>query len=32
VQYLEWSHGHTLRQPSIQAFVTHPPHQCRLDQ
>lgn len=32
VKYIEWIHGHTLRQPSIQAFVKHPPHQCRLKQ
>lgn len=29
VQYIEWIRDHTLRQPSIQAFVKHPPLQCR---
>lgn len=32
IKYTEWIEGHTLRQPSIQAFVKHPLHQCRLNQ
>jgi bifunctional non-homologous end joining protein LigD len=34
VQFMEWTKGHTLRQPSIQAFVDVPPEQCvlKLDQ
>ncbi len=32
IKYTEWIKGHTLRQPSIQAFVKTPPHQCKLDQ
>ncbi|MGA8942473.1 MAG: RNA ligase family protein [Thermoactinomyces sp.] len=31
IKYTEWIEGHTLRQPSIQAFVKIPPHQCRLN-
>ncbi|MBH8607923.1 RNA ligase family protein [Thermoactinomyces sp. CICC 10521] len=30
VNFAEWSVGHTLRQPSIQAFVDVPPHECLL--
>lgn len=30
VQFAEWIKGHTLRQPSIQAFVDVPPHECLL--
>ncbi|RYL92306.1 DNA ligase [Sporolactobacillus sp. THM7-4] len=30
VQYIEWPEGHSLRQPSIQAFVREDPEQCRL--
>lgn len=30
VQFLEWTKGHTLRQPSIQAFVEAPPEACVL--
>lgn len=32
IKYTEWIEGHTLRQPSIQAFVKTPPHQCKLNQ
>lgn len=28
VQYAEWIEGHTLRQPSIQGFVSVPPEDC----
>jgi bifunctional non-homologous end joining protein LigD len=30
VTFAEWVDGHTLRQPSIQAFVKVPPHECLL--
>lgn len=30
VQFMEWTMGHTLRQPSIQAFVNVPPEECVL--
>ncbi|MDF2536519.1 MAG: dependent ligase [Bacillales bacterium] len=30
VQYIEWPEGHTLRQPSIQAFVNQDPKECKL--
>ncbi|RYM06058.1 DNA ligase [Sporolactobacillus sp. THM7-7] len=30
VQYIEWSDGHTLRQPSIQAFVDQDPRTCMM--
>ncbi|MDF2608200.1 MAG: dependent ligase [Bacillales bacterium] len=30
VQYIEWPEGHTLRQPSIQAFVHQDPKECKL--
>nr|WP_237391824.1 RNA ligase family protein [Paenibacillus dendrobii] len=32
VNFLEWTPGGTLRQPSIQAFVDAPPEDCKLDQ
>jgi bifunctional non-homologous end joining protein LigD len=28
IQYAEWTEGHSLRQPSIQAFVDIPPTEC----
>lgn len=28
IQFLEWTEGHTLRQPSIQGFVEVPPEEC----
>ncbi len=31
VKFIEWTGGHTLRQPSIQAFVEIPPEKCRLE-
>jgi len=31
VRYIEWEEGHTLRQPSIQAWVKVPPDQCKLE-
>lgn len=30
IQYIEWKEGHSVRQPSIQAFVNVPPEECRL--
>ncbi|MGP7815914.1 ATP-dependent DNA ligase [Niallia sp. 01092] len=30
VQFMEWTKGHTLRQPSIQAFVDTPQDKCTL--
>ncbi|HHY21890.1 MAG TPA: DNA ligase [Bacilli bacterium] len=30
VQYIEWTGGRSLRQPSIQAFVDHSPQKCKL--
>lgn len=30
VQFINWTEGHTLRQPSIQAFVDVPPEECVL--
>lgn len=30
VQFIEWTEGHSLRQPSIQAFVDHDPKTCQL--
>lgn len=32
IRYIEWTEGHTLRQPSIQAFVEIPPAQCIFEQ
>ncbi|WP_136603708.1 RNA ligase family protein [Paenibacillus dokdonensis] len=32
VNFLEWTPGGTLRQPSIQAFVNSAPEDCKLDQ
>ncbi|CQR46425.1 Putative DNA ligase-like protein/MT0965 [Paraliobacillus sp. PM-2] len=32
VQYIEWPKGHSIRQPSIQAFVDHDPENCRLSE
>lgn len=32
IQYAEWTEGHALRQPSIQAFVDIPPSECVLGQ
>lgn len=29
VQYIEWTEGHSLRQPSIQAFVDQDPKSCQ---
>lgn len=29
VAYAEWTEGRSMRQPSIQAFVDVPPHECR---
>lgn len=31
IHYAEWVPGHSLRQPSIQAIVNIPPHQCTLE-
>lgn len=31
IQFAEWTPGHTLRQPSIQAFVDTPAEECRLE-
>lgn len=31
IRYIEWTAGHTLRQPSIQALVTVPPEECLLE-
>ncbi|WP_066297908.1 ATP-dependent DNA ligase [Bacillus sp. FJAT-29937] len=31
VQYIEWPEGHSLRQPSIQAFVVHDPQKCKFE-
>ncbi|WP_088043124.1 DNA ligase [Bacillus sp. EAC] len=30
VQFIEWTEGHSLRQPSIQAFVDNDPKSCKL--
>jgi bifunctional non-homologous end joining protein LigD len=30
VNYIEWPKGHSLRQPSIQAFVDHAPESCKI--
>lgn len=30
VQFIEWTEGHSLRQPSIQAFVNQDPKTCKL--
>ncbi|MBP3040802.1 DNA ligase [Bacillaceae bacterium Marseille-Q3522] len=30
IQYIEWRNGHSLRQPSIQAFVDQPAALCKL--
>ncbi|EST12032.1 RNA ligase family protein [Sporolactobacillus laevolacticus] len=30
VQYIEWPEGHSLRQPSIQAFVDYPAEKCSI--
>ena len=32
VQYIEWPKGHSLRQPSIQAFVNQDPKSCRIQE
>jgi len=32
IKYMEWTHGGTLRQPSIQAFVTVPLEDCSFEQ
>ncbi|MBO8171196.1 MAG: DNA ligase [Bacillaceae bacterium] len=32
IQFMNWTHNRTLRQPSIQAFVAVPPEECTLDQ
>ncbi|SEN29542.1 non-homologous end-joining DNA ligase [Lihuaxuella thermophila] len=29
IKYAEWTEGHSLRQPSIQAFVHVPAHECK---
>lgn len=31
IKFIEWTTGHTLRQPSIQAFVDIPPEECRFE-
>ncbi|MHB1419372.1 MAG: ATP-dependent DNA ligase [Bacillota bacterium] len=31
IKFSEWTEGHSLRQPSIQALVNIPPEECRLD-
>jgi len=31
IRFIEWTEGHTLRQPSIQSFVKIPPEECRLE-
>lgn len=31
IQYIEWTEGRSLRQPSIQAFVNVPPDECMLE-
>ncbi|MFD1036944.1 DNA ligase [Virgibacillus byunsanensis] len=31
VQYMEWPKGHSLRQPSIQSFVSADPKMCKLN-
>ncbi|HVJ47787.1 DNA ligase [Desulfitobacterium sp.] len=31
VKFLEWTEGGTLRQPSIQALIQVPPHECLLE-
>ncbi|MFC7440571.1 non-homologous end-joining DNA ligase [Laceyella putida] len=31
IKYAEWTEGHSLRQPSIQAFVDVPPHECLIN-
>jgi bifunctional non-homologous end joining protein LigD len=31
IQYIEWTKGHSLRQPVIQAFVNVPPEECVFD-
>lgn len=30
IQFIEWERGHSIRQPSIQAFVDMPPEDCKL--
>ncbi|NGQ93870.1 DNA ligase [Brevibacillus sp. SYP-B805] len=30
IKFAEWTEGHTLRQPSIQAFVDVPPEECTM--
>lgn len=32
VQYMEWPEGHSLRQPSIQAFVNQDPKSCTISE
>lgn len=32
VKFIEWTEGHTLRQPSIQAVIDVPPEQCTVEQ
>lgn len=31
IKFIEWTEGHTLRQPSIQSFVNVLPQECRLE-
>jgi bifunctional non-homologous end joining protein LigD len=31
IQYIEWTKGRVIRQPSIQAFVNFPPEECILE-
>ncbi|MDQ0258084.1 bifunctional non-homologous end joining protein LigD [Evansella vedderi] len=32
IQYIEWPKGRSIRQPSIQAFTSVPPEECKLPQ
>ncbi|MED4354348.1 RNA ligase family protein [Schinkia azotoformans] len=32
IKYIEWPEGHSIRQPTIEAFVDHPPSECKLEQ